>query len=203
MYTPPAFREDRPEILHAAMRAARLPVVVTTGAEGIVASHVPLLLNADMGPHGTLLGHLARANPQAAHRGEALAIFAGPEHYITPSWYPSKQVDGKVVPTWNYVAVHASGPIEFFTDADQLRDIVTRLTDREEAGRSRPWAVGDAPEDYVASMLRGIIGFRLTIARLEGKWKMSQNRDSATRAGVAAGLAAEGAADIAALIPQG
>ncbi len=200
MYVPAAFREDRPDILRAAMRTAHLPILVTTGADGMIASHVPLLLNEHDGPHGTLLGHLARANPQARTAGQALAIFAGPDSYVTPSWYPSKQLDGKVVPTWNYIAVHASGPISFFDDADRLRDIVTRLTAREEAKRAKPWAVGDAPADYIAGMLRAIIGFCIPITRLEGKWKLSQNRLPADRAGVAAGLAAEGQSEIAGLI---
>ena len=200
MYVPPAFREDRPEALHAAMRAATLPILVTLGADGMVASHVPMLLDAAAGRHGTLIGHLARANPQAGTSGEALAIFTGPDAYVSPSLYPSKMVDEKVVPTWNYVAVHAAGPITFFEDAARILDVVTRLTEREEGKRERPWAVSDAPDDFVAGMLRAIIGFTIPIARLEGKWKMSQNRQPADRAGVRAGMEAAGRADIAGLI---
>ena len=203
MYVPPAFREDRPEILHTAIRATGLAILVTTGPDGLIASHVPLLLDPDAGPHGTLHGHLARANPQARATGEALAIFPGPDAYITPSWYATKQEDGKVVPTWNYVAVHATGPLDWFDEPGQLLDLVTRLTERHEAARAEPWAVADAPTDYVAGMLRGIVGFSIAIARLEGKWKMSQNRPPADRAGVVAGLSAQGRTDIAALIAPG
>lgn len=203
MYVPPAFREERPEILHAAIRATGLAILVTTGPDGLIASHVPLLLDPDAGPNGTLYGHLARANPQAEATGEALAIFPGPDAYITPSWYATKQEDGKVVPTWNYVAVHATGPLDWFDEPGQLLDLVTRLTERHEAARAEPWAVADAPTDYVAGMLRGIVGFSIAIARLEGKWKMSQNRPPADRAGVVAGLSAQGRTDIAALIAPG
>lgn len=202
MYLPQAFREDRPEVLHAAMRATSLPILVGTGPDGaLIASHVPMLLDEKDGPHGTLIGHLAKVNPHTRGTGDALAIFPGPDSYITPSWYPSKQEDGKVVPTWNYVAIHAAGPIEFFNDPDRLLDIVTRLTNHHEAGRAQPWAVSDAPADYVQMMLRGITGFRLSITKLEGKWKMSQNRDQPTRAAVAAGLQADGKPEIAAFIP--
>jgi transcriptional regulator len=156
-----------------------------------------------------LLGHISRANPQwreTAPEIEALAIFTGPDAYISPGWYPSKQETGKVVPTWNYVAVHAYGTIEFFDEADALRDVVNRLTNRQEAGRDEPWAVTDAPDDFVQAMLKGIVGFRLPIARLEGKWKMSQNRNAADRDGAIAGLKAEkdlGASAVAALVPKG
>lgn len=200
MYVPPAFREDRTEVLHAAIRAVRLPVLIGTGPDGLIASHVPMLLDAAAGPLGTLIGHVARANPHTQTIGEALAIFQGPDAYITPSWYPTKQETGKVVPTWNYVAVHAAGTVEWFTDPARLLDIVTRLTNRFEAARAKPWAVSDAPTDYVAAHMQGIVGFALTITKLEGKWKMSQNRAPADRAGVVAGLAADGRADIAGLI---
>jgi transcriptional regulator len=133
---------------------------------------------------------------------QALAIFQGPDAYITPSWYETKRQTGKVVPTWNYVAVHAYGTIGFFDAPDRLRDVVTRLTVRHEAERAEPWAVSDAPADFVEGMLKGIVGFELPIARLEGKWKMSQNRPAQDRAGVAAGLQAEGQDDVAELIPR-
>ncbi|OWJ64656.1 FMN-binding negative transcriptional regulator [Inquilinus limosus] len=204
MYVPPAFREDRIEILHDAIRQAGLATLVSLGADGLVASHVPMLLDAEAGPNGTLYGHLAKANPHAAGGvagTEALAIFQGPDAYITPSWYETKRQTGKVVPTWNYVAIHASGPLEMFDDADRLLDLVTRLTVRHEGGRAAPWAVSDAPPDFVRAHLKGIVGFALPIARLEGKWKMSQNRPAADRAGVAEGLGAEGRDDVAALVP--
>ena len=202
MYVPPAFREEDTETLHAAMRAVRLPVLVGTGPDGLIASHVPMLLDPDAGEFGTLYGHLAKANPHVRATGPALAIFQGPEAYITPSWYASKQVDHKVVPTWNYVAVHASGTVEWFDDPPRLLDLVTQLTEREEAGRTLPWAVSDAPKDFIAGMLKGFVGFALPIAKLEGKWKMSQNRPPADRAGVVGGLEAEGRVDVAALIAR-
>ncbi|TPG58465.1 FMN-binding negative transcriptional regulator [Roseomonas nepalensis] len=206
MYVPPAFREEDLAALHGMMRGAGLANLVTATAEGLVATPLPLLLAPDEGPFGTLYGHLARANPQWRQPplGDAMAIFMGPDAYVSPSWYPSKREHGKVVPTWNYIAVHAHGPVEFFDDADRLLDAVTRLTDRHEQPRAEPWAVSDAPAAFVQSQLRGIVGLRLPIARLEGKRKMSQNRSAEDRAGVAAGLAAsDRAADraAAALIP--
>jgi len=192
MYTPPAFREDDPAALAALMREAGLSTLVTSTEEGLVATPLPLILEESEGEFGTLYGHVAKANRQwqLAPTGEALAIFPGPDAYITPSWYASKREHGKVVPTWNYVAVHAHGPVEFFEDAERLRDVVTRLTLRHEAARAEPWAVGDAPERFIDAQLRGIVGLRLPITRIFGKRKMSQNRPEADRAGVAAGLAA-------------
>lgn len=202
MYTPPLFKEDRVDVLHGAIRQARLATLVTQTAEGLIASHVPLLLDPNPAPYGTLIGHLARPNPQArGATGEALVIFQGPEAYITPSWYETKRQTGKVVPTWNYVAIHAYGTAEFFNDKKRLRDVVTRLTERHESPRDAPWAVTDAPADFIDVMLKGIIGFIIPITRLEGKWKMSQNRPADDRAGVLAGLNEEGRADVASLIP--
>jgi transcriptional regulator len=202
MYTPHLFKEDSIDVLHEAIRRTGLATLVSATAEGLIASHVPMLLDPTPAPYGTLIGHLARPNPQANHAiGEVLVIFQGPEAYISPSWYATKRQDGKVVPTWNYVAVHAYGTIEFFNDPARLRAVVTQLTDRQEASRPEPWAVDDAPAAFVESMLKGIVGFALPITRLEGKWKMSQNRPAADRAGVIAGLEAEGRSDIAGLIP--
>jgi transcriptional regulator len=192
MYVPPAFRiEDLAEI-QAAIRSARLAQVVTLGAGGLAATPLPLLLDPDEGAFGTLYGHVARANPQwreAAPGGEALAIFMGPDAYVTPAWYEAKAETGKVVPTWNYETVQARGPAEFFDDPDRLQAVVTRLTDRHEAARAKPWAVADAPEPFVRAQLRGIVGLRLPIARLEGKRKMSQNRSLADQGRVREGLA--------------
>lgn len=173
------------------MREARLSTLVTATAEGLVATPLPLFLEEDEGEFGTLYGHLAKANPQwkLAPAGEALVIFSGPDAYVTPSWYPSKREHGKTVPTWNYAAVHAYGPVEFFEDEERLRAAVTRLTDLHERQRAGAWAVSDAPEPFVKAQLRGIVGLRLPIARIEGKRKMSQNRSEADRRGVAAGLA--------------
>lgn len=194
MYVPPAFREDRLPLLHQAMRAAGLVTLVTVSEAGPFASHLPLLLDEADGPHGTLHGHIARANPQwnnALPGTRALAIFAGPDAYVSPSWYPSKREHGRVVPTWNYVTVHAAGAIEFFDDTERLHRLVSRLTDQREAARADPWAVSDAPTDFVAAQLRGIVGLTLRIDRLQGKWKLSQNRNDADRAAVISALERE------------
>ena len=191
MYMPPAFSDQDRDSLHATMRAARLANLVTATAEGPQVTPLPLLLDPDEGEYGTLYGHLARGNPQwrVPVLGEAVAVFMGPDAYITPSWYQTKQDTGKVVPTWNYVTVHAHGPVEFFEDAERLLAAVTRLTLLHEGERASPWEVSDAPADYIAAQLRGIVGLRMPITRLEGKRKMSQNRSEADRRGVAAGLA--------------
>lgn len=210
MYVPPAFRQDDLPTLHAMIAQVRLATLVTSGPEGLIATHLPLLLDPEDGPCGTLTGHFAKPNPHwrtaEAGGGSSLAIFQGPEAYISPSWYPSKQAEGKAVPTWNYVAIHAHGPLEVFHEADALLDVVSRLSNRFEAGRPDPWSVADAPESYMAAMLKGIVGFRLRIERLEGKWKLSQNRSEADRAGVVAGLrdeTAAGADGIADLMAEG
>ena len=202
MFVPEPFKEDRLPVLHDAILAAHLATLVTSGDAGIAASHIPVLLDAEAGRYGTLIGHVSRANSQwqtASPDNPALAIFTGPDAYISPSWYPSKTETGKVVPTWNYVAVHAYGKLDWFDGADALRDVVTRLTVRHEAGRQAPWAVSDAPEEFVAAMLKGIVGFRLPIDRIEGKWKMSQNRNAVDRAGTVDGLRREGTTDAAAV----
>ena len=192
MYLPPAFRVEDLPTLHAAMRDARIANLVTATADGLIATPLPLLLDPAEGDYGTLYGHVARANPHwgAAAAGDSLALFGGPEAYVSPSWYPSKQAHGSVVPTWNYVAVHAYGPVEFFDDPQRMLAIVTRLTEHHEAGRPAPWAVSDAPENFIRAQLRGIVGLRMPITRLEGKRKLSQNRNAEDRAGVVAGLAA-------------
>ena len=191
MYTPPAFKEDDPAVLREMIRASRLATLVTATAEGLVATPLPLLLNDTEGEQGVLYGHVAKANPQWRLEpiGPALALFPGPDAYVTPSWYETKRQTGKVVPTWNYTAVHAYGPVEFFADEQRLHEMVTRLTRRHEAGRVEPWAVGDAPAEFVSSQLKGIVGLSLCITRVEGKRKMSQNRSRQDRLGVARGLA--------------
>jgi transcriptional regulator len=195
MYTPAAFHEDDPAILHAVMRAARLALLVSAGADGGApeATHLPLLLDPAEGPHGTIYGHLAKANPHwraLAAGGPARAIFPGPEAYVSPSNYASKAEHGRVVPTWNYVAVHAIGPVEVVEDAARLHALVSRLTDHHEGPRAQPWAVADAPETFIAGQLKGIVGIVLRIDTLIGKRKLSQNRSEVDRAGVAHGLAA-------------
>ncbi|XVJ49028.1 FMN-binding negative transcriptional regulator [Pseudomonas sp. UBT] len=209
MYTPRAFAlEDLPE-LQQLIQHTRLAQLVTFGEQGLQASHLPLLLNPDEGPYGTLYGHLAKANPQwreLQNDSEALVIFAGAEGYVSPAFYPSKTEHGKVVPTWNYLAVHAYGKAEVFTDAERLLTVVSALTDRHEGRRAQPWKVSDAPADYIDGMLKAIVGFALPIERLLGKRKLSQNRSPADIAGVREGLAAS--VDVrdqtlARFIPQG
>jgi transcriptional regulator len=203
MYVPAHFAEDRIPVLHDAIRGCGLATLVSLTADGLIASHVPLLLDPEPAPYGTLIGHFARPNPQAREAiGDALAIFLGPEGYITPSYYATKRETGKVVPTWNYTAIHAYGVLRFIDDRAELLDIVTRLTNRHENQRAAPWAVADAPADFVQGMLNGIIGFELAITRLEGKRKMSQNRPAADRAGVVAGLREDGRPDLAELVAQ-
>jgi len=207
MYIPPAFEENDIGSLHATIRAARLATFVTATTDGLIATPLPMILDESEGPHGTLYGHVARANPQwkLAPIGDAMAVFMGPDAYVTPSWYATKRDTGKVVPTWNYVAVHAYGPVEFFDDATRLRDIITRLTNLHESPRAEPWAVTDAPDDFIKSQLRGIVGLRMPIARIDGKRKMSQNRSAEDRAGVVDGLTATGEAidrAVADLIPK-
>jgi transcriptional regulator len=206
MYTPPAFRDDDIESIRATIRAAHLGNLITATAEGPLATPLPLFLDATEGERGVLYGHLAKANPQwqAPPIGEALAAFMGPDAYVTPSWYATKQETGQVVPTWNYIAVHAYGPVEFFHEPERLLQVVTRLTGMHEQSRPTPWAVSDAPADFIAAQLRGIVGIRIPVTRFEGKRKMSQNRPEADRIGVAAGLAASenpGDRAVASLIP--
>ncbi|MBZ9850879.1 FMN-binding negative transcriptional regulator [Mesorhizobium sp. CA14] len=206
MYIPPAFRDDDQESLMATIRAARLATLITATAEGPLATPLPLLLDENEGEHGVIYGHVAKANPQwrVPLVGDGLAIFMGPDAYVTPTWYQTKQETGKVVPTWNYVAVHAHGPVEFFEDAGRLLEVVTRLTNLHEGGRTAPWAVSDAPADFVQSQLKGIVGLRMPITRLEGKRKMSQNRNAADRAGVISGLSSSDSPsdrEVAPLIP--
>ncbi len=207
MYLPDHFRVDDLAAMHALMRARPLATLISAGASGLYATHLPTVLKAE-GPFGAIECHLSRANPHwkdLAAGGEALMIFQGPEAYVTPNWYPSKSEHGKTVPTWNYAAVHAYGRPAVMQDPTWLRRHVGELTDQQERREAQPWAVSDAPERYVETMLRGIVGFRFDIARLEGKWKMSQNREMKDRAGVVQGLARRGEGDdaeVAALVAR-
>lgn len=193
MYCPTAFRQDDLTALHAQIRASGLALLSSAGQQGLQASHLPLLLEAGEGEFGTLYGHFARANPHwrdLADGAETLVVFSGPDAYVHPGWYPAKAEHGKVVPTWNYIAVHAWGQAEVFDDPERLLQLVSRLSDHHEQGRPQPWAVSDAPREYLDAMLRAIVGFALPIRRIEGKWKLSQNRSPQDQAGVRAGLAA-------------
>lgn len=197
MYLPSHFDEQRVEVMHALMRTHPLAsLVIHTGA-GLVANHIPLRVIEAPAPFGVLRGHVARANPLWKQLGsgiDALAIFQGPQSYITPSHYPTKHLTAKVVPTWNYAVVHAHGTLRAVDDAGWLRSFLEGLTDEHEAQFARPWHVSDAPDDFIAMQMRAIVGVELTITRLVGKWKMSQNRTATDRAGVVAGLRAQGSA---------
>jgi transcriptional regulator len=193
MYLPTHFEETRVPVLHALIRAHPLGALVTRGAAGLEANHLPFEIDPEPAPFGTLRGHVARANPVWREgTGEALVIFQGPQTYVSPSWYPSKQDGGKVVPTWNYAVIHAYGVLRAIDDPAWLRAFVAKLTDRHEAARPDRWQVTDAPADYVDKLLGAIVGVELPIARLVGKWKVSQNRPAADRAGVVAGLESDG-----------
>lgn len=198
MYTPPAFAENRPEELLEIMRATSLPILVSPTASGLIATHLPLhVVSPDR-----IIGHVAKANTHwrdVLPNSESLAIFAATDGYVSPSWYPSKAETGKVVPTWNYQAVHATGTLEIIEDPAELLAIVTTLTKHHEAGRAKPWAVSDAPADYIASQLKGIVGLVLHVTRLEGKAKLSQNKSMADRIGVIEGAAPENPALAAAM----
>jgi len=192
MYTPANFRVEDTAEMHAMMRAQPFAILVTDGSDGLTATHLPTVLKIDGdGPLGRIECHVARPNPQwrsyAADR-DALMIFQGPEAYIRPGWYPSKAEHGKVVPTWNYAAVHAYGRLEAVTDKDWLLAHVTELSAQQEAPYAAPWSTADAPANFLDMLARGIVGLRLTIGRLEGKVKMSQNRPAADRDGVVEGL---------------
>ena len=200
MYLPSHFEETRPEVMHELVRAHPLGLLVTLGPTGLQANPVPFMLDAGGGGEAGAAGapvlraHVARANPvwrEARTDVESLVVFQGPQAYISPSLYPSKAATGKVVPTWNYVMVQARGTLRVVDDAPWLHALVTRLTDRHEAARAEPWAVSDAPDDYVQTMLRAIVGIEITLSALTGKWKVSQNRNQADREGVATGLRAQ------------
>jgi transcriptional regulator len=195
MYIPDKFQETRIDVLQGCMRKNSLSTLVYTGNSGLIADHVPFLVDVEPAPLGTLRGHVARANPmwkECPTDREVLVVFQGLDAYITPSWYAAKREHGKVVPTWNYVVVHGYGRPRFIEDSAWLRGLVTRLTDTHEAGRAEPWKVTDAPEDYLTKQLRAIVGVEIVLTRLIGKWKANQNRSAADVRGVIDGLTAEG-----------
>lgn len=201
MYLPQHFEETRPAVLHRLLQAHPLGLLITLDADGApVANPVPLMLDAGRGPLGTLCGHVARANPvwQAAGQ-QVLVVFQGPDGYISPNGYAAKAEHGKVVPTWNYATVQARGPLVALDHAAAAHALVSRLTARHEAAQPRPWAVGDAPDDYIAGMLRAIVCIEIPLTALVGKYKLSQNRSAADRAGVVAALQAQGDAPAQAL----
>lgn len=194
MYRPPVFREDDAAELQALIRAHPFATLVTLENGAPCGTHIPFVLT-EGGAHGVLQGHVARPNTIWSDHdadSDVLVIFQGAEHYITPSWYASKAEHGKVVPTWNYDAAHVYGRMTSIEDPDWLIAHLNALTNFMEDGREVPWRVSDAPEDYIGKMVRGIVGIEIGITRLEGKSKMSQNRNPADREGTVAGLEAEG-----------
>ncbi len=191
MYLPKHFEQDDRQALIGLMRERPLATLITTTPDGPSADLIPLEFVADEGEHGMLRGHVARANPLWQRAGTmALAVFTGPEAYISPGWYASKKEHGKVVPTWNYTMAQARGVLHAVEEAPWLHALVSRLTDHHEATQTRPWHVTDAPNDYVQQMLRAIVGIEIELTSLVGKWKVSQNRSAADREGTAQGLAA-------------
>jgi transcriptional regulator len=197
MFQPDHFRVDEVGEMHALVRAHPFAALVSMTPSGLYGTHLPTVLK-DEGTSGTIECHLARANPHwkdLAKGEEAMMIFQGPDGYITPNWYATKAQTGKAVPTWNYAIVHAYGRPAIMNDKDWLKRHVTELSDQQERAEAHPWKVSDAPESYIDVMLRGIVGFRFEITRLEGKWKMSQNREAQDRLGVIDGLKARDSGD--------
>ena len=192
MYIPRANAEHDPAVLHAFMKAHPFVILVTSSPTGMMATHLPVVLDVEAGANGMLEGHLARANPHARETidREALVIFSGPNAYVSPTWYPSKAEHGKVVPTWNYIAVHAFGRMRVVDDPAQLRAHLDRLTAQHEGHGDAAWSPADAPQDFIAAQQRAIVGFQFEISRLEGKWKMSQNRIDGDIDGVVKALGA-------------
>ena len=202
MYLPAHFEETRVEVIHRLIREHPLAVLVTLGAAGLNANHIPLEIDPEPAPLGTLRGHVARANPvwrDFARDVEALTVFQGPQAYISPAWYQTKKETGKVVPTFNYIVVHAYGSLRIIEDEAWLRGLVERLTTRHESGRAEPWKVSDAPEDFIKTQLRAIVGIEMPVTRLVGKWKVSQNRPPVDREGVVRGLGQMNDANAAAM----
>jgi transcriptional regulator len=202
MYVPIHFREERRDVMLEAMRAHPLATVVSYGPDGLIGSHLPLIAKQD-GAEIVLEGHFARANPHCAvieSDAPTLVIFQGPAAYVSPGWYPSKKEHGKAVPTWNYISVHASGSTQVMRDGAWLMNHVSDLSDRHEQGRKEPWSTSDAPPVYMDQMLRAILGFRIHVTSLHGKWKLSQNRSEADRNGVLDGLAEDSLPQNAALV---
>jgi transcriptional regulator len=199
MYQPPHFREERLDVLHALIRAHPLSTLISVGPDGEPEANViPMLFDETAGDKGILKCHLARANPQwkmLAETGRALVVFQGPDAYVTPSWYKTKQETGKVVPTWNYAIVQVRGNVTVHEEKEWLATQIRELTQSQEGGREQPWAVDDAPAPFIDSQIKGIVGLEIAITAIEGKWKVSQNRPVEDRAGVANGLGGESAVD--------
>ena len=207
MYQPPHFREDRRDVQHALIKTHSLGLLITAGPGGLQANFIPFLIDPRASDNGTLRAHLARANPQLRELAaveECLVVFQGPQAYVSPSLYPTKRETGKVVPTWNYITVQAWGRPRVMDDAAWIANQIDDLTRHKEADRAAPWAVTDAPETFLAMQIKAIVGLEIAVARIEGKWKVSQNRVATDQAGVAEGLRGEGveAEAMAALVAE-
>jgi transcriptional regulator len=198
VYTPVHFAEQREPVLRELIKARPLATLIVSTPRGLDAQHLPLLLDETRASPGALQGHVAKANlvwSEVASGAEVLAVFHGPQHYVSPSWYPSKREHGKVVPTWNYVVVHARGTITWNTDSAWLRALLERTTSSQESPRPEPWRIDEAPASFVDRNIEAIVGLEIAVHELTGKWKLSQNRSAADRSGVVAGLLAEGGDD--------
>ena len=198
MFQPAIFQEDRLDVMHGLMRIHPFATLISSATGELTADHVPLVLHDDEGEFGVLRGHVAAGNPlftKSEGALDVLAVFQGPQTYITPSWYASKQEHGKVVPTWNYTVVHARGPLTFIREENWLLRHLHDLTQQHEGHRPNPWAVSDAPEDFVKRQLRGLVGFEIQVTNIEGTWKVSQNKSDADKTGVTSGLLDENTAN--------
>lgn len=205
MYLPEHFAEGRTEALHRVIHDHPLGMLVHHGDDGLDAEHLPFLFDAEVGPHGTLRAHVARANPvwqRVADGAEVMVVFRGVDGYISPSWYPSKHEAHRQVPTWNYVVVHAHGLLTVHDDERYVRGVVARLTRRFEADEPRPWAMGDSAPEYIDMMLRNIVGIEITVRKLVGKAKLGQNKEPRDRLGAADALDARGHAALARAMRQ-
>ncbi len=194
MFQPPVFREDRIDVMQDLMRDNPFATLLWSAAGQLSAEHIPLLIHPELSEHGSIRGHVSAANPlrrQAQGEIDVLAVFQGPQAYVSPSWYPSKQQHGKVVPTWNYAVVHAHGTLRFVDEPEWLLAHLSDMTSRQERGRSSPWAISDAPDEYIARQLKALVGIEITVKSLSGSWKVSQNKDEQDRKGVELGLLAE------------
>ncbi|HEY9773836.1 MAG TPA: FMN-binding negative transcriptional regulator [Planktothrix sp.] len=204
MYTPQSFKEDRIEVLHDFIKSNPLGLLISNGAEGPLATAIPFHLVNDGSEFGMFQAHLARANPhwQSIDNQNILIVFQGTDAYISPSWYPSKLEHGKVVPTWNYIMIQARGIAKVMDDPEWIKRQITALTNQQEQDKSDPWKVSYAPESYIDTELRAIVGLEIKISQMEGKWKLSQNRNLQDRRGVAENLQAEGNTEMSSLVRQ-
>jgi transcriptional regulator len=201
MYAVQHFAQEEVSVMRAYLVENPFAALVVNTIDGPSVDHIPLEFDATSGSDGRLVGHIARSNPlwREFGSGPGLAVFSAHHGYVSPDWYVSRASDPRVVPTWNYAAVHVSGTLRFFHDADRIKELLVRLTDRFESARPRPWRMSDAPAEFVERLVGGVVGVELQIDRMEGKWKLSQNRPREDRDGVMAGLRREGGANGAAL----